>query len=64
LKIPFGNSELAALGVRVRVATIIAISSRLKESSDGFDFVYAQNYPKITFNNDCRNQNNFSSIQL
>jgi len=38
---------VAILSVRVSLATIIAISSRLNESSDGFDFVFVVNDPKI-----------------
>jgi hypothetical protein len=38
-KIP---EDLATLGMRVSRAIIIVISSRLKKSSDGFDFVIIQ----------------------
>jgi len=34
----------------VSLATIIAISTRLKVSSDGFDFVYVLNDPEIINN--------------
>jgi hypothetical protein len=43
----------------VSLATIIAISSRLKESSDGFDFIIgaAQNDPEITNKHQLHNLN-------
>jgi hypothetical protein len=56
------KNKNASTGVRVSLATIIAISSRLKESSDGFDYVFVLNDWLMT--NCFFNAGNMRSVML